>query len=127
MTWDTGTPWFDVALIATLFAVGSICFGRFEEHRPRWRRLLKFALVSTVYLVLSRSAGRGWAVAILSAPLAGAAWIHLVWLPRHGINGWTAEPRDRYLALVRRSRSAAGVDGAGPGSHHMNDRSYEPR
>lgn len=32
-----------------------------------------------------------------------AVWIHLVWLPRRGINGWTAEPRAEYLALEKRA------------------------
>jgi len=25
--------------------------------------------------------------------------IHLWWLPKHGINGWTGEPREKYYAL----------------------------
>jgi hypothetical protein len=37
-------------------------------------------------------------------PAIFAAWIHLVWLPRRGINGWTAEPRDQYLMLVKHTR-----------------------
>jgi hypothetical protein len=40
--WSVDTPWFDVAVVSTAIAVGSILFGRFEEHKPRWRRLLKF-------------------------------------------------------------------------------------
>jgi hypothetical protein len=109
MPWHTGTPWFDVALVTSLFAAGTICFGRFEEYRPRWRRLLKLVLVTAVFVAVSRTAGRGWALALLSLPLGAAAWVHLVWLPRHGINGWTGEPRDRYLALVAR-RPAPGPD-----------------
>jgi hypothetical protein len=26
-------------------------------------------------------------------------YIHAVWLPSKGINGWTAEPRDKYYQL----------------------------
>jgi hypothetical protein len=37
-------------------------------------------------------------------PLSLAAWVHLVWLPRHGVNGFTAEPREKYLALVKEAR-----------------------
>ncbi|HEX9164515.1 MAG TPA: hypothetical protein VF862_01290 [Gemmatimonadales bacterium] len=102
MHWSTDTPWFDCFLITAIFAVGSICFGRFEEHRPRPRRLLKLALVTAAFVALSQAAGRGIALALLAVPLAGAAYVHLVWLPGHGVNGWTAEPRDRYLALVSR-------------------------
>lgn len=99
--WHTETIWFDVAVVMAIFAVGSILFGRFEEHKPRWRRLLKVAIVLALVLTISATAGRVWAYGLLALPLAGAAWVHLVWLPRHGINGWTAEPRDKYLALLR--------------------------
>jgi len=39
--WDTDTYWFDVALVVTFFMLGHLFFGRFVEHRSRWRRLLK--------------------------------------------------------------------------------------
>jgi hypothetical protein len=29
-----------------------------------------------------------------------AAYVHIVWLPKHGINGWTGEPKDKYYALI---------------------------
>jgi hypothetical protein len=99
--WRTDTLWFDVAVVMTIFAVGSILFGRFEEHKPRWRRVLKVAVVLAVTLALATTMGRLWAYGVLMLPLLGAAWAHLYWLPKHGINGWTAEPRDKYLELVR--------------------------
>jgi hypothetical protein len=108
--WRTDTIWFDVAVIMAVFAVGSILFGRFEEHKPRARRLLKVIIVLAVTLTLSATAGRLWAYGVLALPLLGAAWVHMYWLPKHGISGWTAEPRDKYLALVnakqRSSRAA---------------------
>lgn len=102
--WRTDTLWFDVAVVMSIFTVGSILFGRFEEHKPRWRRLLKAAIVLAVVLALSATVGRLWAYGVLALPLLGAAWVHLYWLPKHGINGWTAEPRDTYLDLVRGRR-----------------------
>lgn len=98
--WRIDTIWFDVAVVMTVFAIGGILFGRFEEHKPRWRRLLKVVLVTAVVLALATMVGRAWAYGPLAVPLIGAAWVHLVWLPKHGINGWTAEPREKYLELV---------------------------
>ena len=98
--WRTDTLWFDVAVVMTIFAVGSILFGRFEEHKPRARRVIKVAIVLAVTVLLSATAGRLWAYGVLAVPLLGAAWVHLYWLPKHGINGWTAEPREKYLELV---------------------------
>lgn len=100
--WSIDTRWFDVAVVMTIFAVGNVLFGRFEEHKPRGRRVIKVALVLVTTLSIADLAGRAWAYGVLAVPLVGAAWVHLVWLPRHGVNGWTAEPRDRYLALVKR-------------------------
>jgi len=108
--WETDTRWFDVSVVLGLFAAGSILFGRFEQHKPRVRRLLKVVVILAVTVGLASTAGRIWAYGVLAVPLAVAAWVHLVWLPRHGISGWTAEPYDKYLALVtsraRRRRPA---------------------
>ena len=98
--WSIDTPWFDVAVVATGFAVGAMLFGHFEAHKPRLRRVLKFAGVLAITVTLAQTLGRPWAYGWMAVPLSIGAWVHLVWLPRHGINGWTAEPRDRYLSLV---------------------------
>jgi hypothetical protein len=107
--WDTNTLWFDTAVVLGIFAVGNILFGHFEEHNPKWRRLLKVATVLIVIVSLSATVGRTWAFGVLALPLLVAAYVHLRWLPSHGINGWTGEPRERYLALVTRRRPHSGL------------------
>ena len=97
------TRWFDVAVILGIFAFGSILFGRFEEHKSRSRRVLKVILVLAVTLVVMELAGRAVGYALLAVPLIAATYVHAWWLPKHGINGWTAEPRDQYLALVTKT------------------------
>jgi len=107
--WSMETPWFDVAVVLGIFAVGNILFGHFEAHRPKWWRLLsrwQVAIVLVAMLALSTTVGRRWAYGALLLPLLlGAVYVHLYWLPKHGINGWTGEPRERYLALVTKRRS----------------------
>lgn len=98
--WNTDALWFDAAIVLGIFAVGSILFGHFEEHKPKWRRLLKVAIVLMVVLSLSATAGRGWAFGVLAIPLLGAVFVHVWWLPRHGVHGWTGEPKERYYELV---------------------------
>lgn len=98
--WNTETLWLDVAVVTFVFAVGTILFGHFEEHRPKWRRLLKVVVVLVVVVGLSWSVGRVWAFTVLLVPILGAAVIHVWWLPKHGINGWTGEPKDRYYELI---------------------------
>jgi hypothetical protein len=100
--WSTDSLWFDLAIVMSIFAFGNVMFGRFEDHKPRGRRVLKVAIVSTVVLLLSATVGRPWSFGLVGVMLLAAAWVHIYWLPKHGINGWTAEPRDKYLALVTR-------------------------
>jgi hypothetical protein len=102
--WNTNTLWFDVAIVMSIFAFGSVLFGRFEEHKPRGRRVLKVLIVLAVTVGLSATAGRLWAYGVLAVPLIAAAYVHLVWLPKRGINGWTAEPRDKYLEVIKARR-----------------------
>jgi hypothetical protein len=96
----TDVLWFDAAIVLGIFAVGSILFGHFEEHRPKWRRLLNVAIVLAVVLSLSATVGRAWAFGVLAIPLIGALIVHGWWLPKHGVNGWTGEPKERYYELV---------------------------
>jgi hypothetical protein len=104
--WQINSYWFDVAMVMSIFAIGNILFGHFEEHSPKPRRVLKVVVVLAVVLGLASTVGRGWAYLFLAALFAGAVYIHLRWLPKHGINGWTGEPRDKYLELVKAKRGA---------------------
>ncbi len=98
--WRTDTLWFDIAIVMTMIAVGSILCGHFEEHKPKWRRLLKVLIVLAVVLTLSATVGRVWGFGVLAVPLLGAAYVHLRWLPKRGINGWTGEPKTKYYELI---------------------------
>lgn len=103
--WATNTLWFDTAVVMGIFAIGNITLGHFEEHRPKWRRLLKVAVVLGVFLTVSAAAGRIWAFSLLALPLTGAAIVHLWWLPKHGVHGWTGEPKERYYELIGHKRN----------------------
>lgn len=102
--WGRQTAWFDLAVILGVFALGSVLFGRFEQHKPRARRVAKVVLVSALYVGIAQGAGRLWSGLFLAAVAVGAAVVHAWWLPKHGISGWTAEPYDKYLELVTRRR-----------------------
>ncbi len=98
--WETDVLWFDTTIVLGLFAVGSVLFGHFEDHKPKWRRLLKVLIVLGVVLALSATVGRVWAFGVLAIPLLGAVVVHVWWLPKHGVNGWTGEPKERYYELI---------------------------
>jgi hypothetical protein len=91
--------WFEIAVVQTLFAAGGILFGHFEEGTPKWRRLLKLATVTTLAVAVSHFFGRAAFWGMLGVMAVAVLAIHAWWLPKHGINGWTGEPKDRYYAL----------------------------
>lgn len=102
--WQINTNWFDVAVVLGIFAFGNILFGHFEEHKPKPQRVLKVVLLLAIVLGLSQTLGRSWAYGFLALLLVFVAYVHLRWLPQHGINGWTGEPKDKYLELVQSKR-----------------------
>ena len=91
--------WMEIAVVAIIFAVGNIVFGHWEEGTPKWRRLLKFVLMTGLVVAISATAGRPWAFAFLGLLAVFVVIVHAWWLPRLGINGWTGEPKAKYYAL----------------------------
>ena len=91
--------WFEVAVITTIFAVGNILFGHFEEGSPKWRRILKIFLFIVITILLTETLGRLWFYVMLALMAIAVLFIHGWWLPKHGINGWTGEPQEKYYEL----------------------------
>ena len=91
--------WFELAIISTLVVVGSILFGHFEEMTPKWKRLLKFVIYTTVLCLISWYFGRKWFYIVLGIASLFPLIVHVWWLPRKGINGWTGEPKEKYYEL----------------------------
>jgi len=91
--------WMEVAVVASIFAVGNIVFGHWEFGTPKWRRVLKFVVFVGITVGLSAGLGRRWAFGFLGVLGVAVLVVHAWWLPRHGINGWTGEPKEKYYAL----------------------------
>jgi surface polysaccharide O-acyltransferase-like enzyme len=98
--WRTDTYWFDVAVISFLLMLGQLFFGRFSEHQPRWRRLLKSLVGIALVVGTAVLFGRAWSWALIGAIVIAVLVVHGWWLPSKGVNGWTAEPRHRYNELL---------------------------
>ena len=74
--------------MALLLAVGNLVF---------WRRILKVIVALAVTAVVSL--GVIGIIAWFAIVILPIVYIYAIWLPRRGVNGWTAEPRDKYHAL----------------------------
>jgi hypothetical protein len=85
--------------LSPVFAFGQIFFGHFELHTAKWRRVLKIVGLTVLACAISTLFGRGWVFVLLGALLGFFIVIHAWWLPKKGINGWTAEPREKYYLL----------------------------
>jgi ABC-type sugar transport system permease subunit len=95
----TNTLWFEVAVITSIFAVGLIFFGHFEAETPKWRRVLKTIVMTALASTISAVFGRIWFFVLLASLFVVGLYVHAWYLPRHGINGLTGEPKEKYYAL----------------------------
>jgi hypothetical protein len=86
-------------LAALLLAIGNVVFWRFDPHQRLWRRLLKIVAALAITAIVSHYFGTVGVVIWFILAALPVVYVHAIWLPLHGINGWTAEPRDKYHAL----------------------------
>lgn len=93
---STDTLWFDVSLITGITAFGSIYFGHFELHTPKWRRVLKLIFFIVLAVAITSFAGRMWTYVLLGVMVVGVVVVHGIILPSKGINGLTGEPKEKY-------------------------------
>lgn len=90
---------FEIATVSLLLLFGQIFFSHFEEKTPRWRILLKNILGLVLFVSVSYFFGRFWFWVALVLALIPVMIIHLWWLPKNGVNGWTGEPKEKYYEL----------------------------
>jgi hypothetical protein len=86
-------------MVALLLTFGNIALRHFEPRMPLWRRFLKTFIALTITAAVSYYFGRTGVIVALGVAAVPLIYIHAIWLPRHGVNGWTGEPRDKYYAL----------------------------
>jgi hypothetical protein len=99
VNFSINTLWFEIAVITGIFAFGQIFFAQFAVDTPKWRKVLKVVLFITLACVLSAVFGRIWFFMLLAILFLAFIVTHGWWLPKHGINGLTAEPKEKYYAL----------------------------
>ena len=89
----------DVLTVAVFLMFGNIMFRHFEPRASLLRRVLKVVATLAVTAVISYYFGRTGVIVAFGVAMLPVIYIHAIWLPRHGVNGWTDEPRDKYYAL----------------------------
>ena len=97
--WQTDTLWMEVGIVSTTIALGHIFLGHFEERTPRSRKFFKYVGAMALVLGLSYFFGRTIALSVYGLLYLPVLYIHWVYLPKMGINGWTGEPKDKYYEM----------------------------
>lgn len=96
--------WIDLLVVVVGWLVGNMLFHRFEEHLHWSRRAAKFAITVAVFALVGWMGGPWLFYGLLALMTVGQVYLHAVYFPRHGVNGFTAEPHDRYLALIAKMK-----------------------
>ena len=89
----------DVGAMAIFLALGNIAFRHFDPFQPLWRRLLKVVVALAITAGVSYYFGRIGVIIVFAAVLIPLIYVHGIWLPLNGVNGWTGEPKEKYYAL----------------------------
>lgn len=96
-----------VEILSVLIIAGIayfLVFNNFEKHLPVQRRVLKLFIVVGVLTVIGILFGRFAFWGIITLMTIGQVYLHGIYFPKHGINGLTAEPHDKYLEVINKMK-----------------------
>lgn len=99
-----------VSLVEILIVLTIAClayfvvFNNFEKHLPIKRRGIKLLVVVGILAIIGTIFSRYafWGVIMLMT--IGQMYLHGWYFPKHGINGVTAEPHDKYLEVIAKMK-----------------------
>lgn len=91
-------------IVVSGWLAGNVLFRAFERHVSVRKRVAKLAVILVVLYGVGMIGGRWAMYGLLLVMAAGMTVLHAWWFPKHGVNGVTAEPYDRYLRLIGKTR-----------------------
>lgn len=95
----------EILIVLTIASLAYfVFFNKFEKHVPIQRRITKLVILvgvlSVIGILFSRFAFWG----VIALMTVGQVYLHGVYFPKHGINGLTAEPYDKYIELTEKMK-----------------------
>ncbi|HCR72433.1 MAG TPA: hypothetical protein DIW23_13375 [Anaerolineae bacterium] len=95
----------EILIVLTIASLAYfVFFNNFEKHVPMQKRITKLFIVvgvlSIIGILFSRFAFWG----VIGLMTIGQFYLHGVYFPKHGINGLTAEPYNKYLELTEKMK-----------------------
>ncbi len=96
------------AEILIVFTIASmayfLAFNNFEKHIPIQHRVTKLFVVIGVLAIIGILFGRFAFWGLITLMTIGQIYLHGWYFPKHGINGLTAEPYDKYLETIEKMK-----------------------
>ena len=94
--------------ILIVFTIASLAyfvvFNKFEKHVPMQRRITKLLIVIGVLSIIGILFSRVAFWSMIGLMTIGQVYLHGLYFPKHGINGLTAEPYDKYLETIEKMK-----------------------
>lgn len=81
-----------------------VVFNNFEKHIPIQQRVTKLFIVVGVLAAIGILFSRYGFWGMIALMTVGQVYLHGVYFPKHGINGLTAEPYDKYLEVIEKMK-----------------------
>ena len=101
-------PAVNLVEILIVLAIASLAyfvvFNNFEKHLPVKRRVIKLFVVVVILAVIGIVFSRYAFWGVISLMTIGQVYLHSWYFPKHGINGLTAEPHDKYLEVIAKMK-----------------------
>jgi hypothetical protein len=94
----------DLLIVSVVMNVLIVLFGHFEVYTPKWRRVVKVAVLLGGTAGFSTLVGH-WSLLFFAAVMGGGASYHTWWCLKNDIHPLTAEPRDHYELLIKARRA----------------------
>ena len=95
----------EILIVLTIASLAYfVVFNNFEKHVPTTQRVTKLLVVigvlAAIGIFLSRYAFWG----VIGLMTIGQVYLHGWYFPKHGINGLTAEPHEKYLEVIAKMK-----------------------
>jgi len=101
----TAVSFTEIFIVFTIASIAYfLAFNNFEKHVPMQRRITKLFIVVGVLAVIGILFSRVAFWGVITLMTIGQVYLHGVYFPKHGINGLTAEPYDKYLETIEKMK-----------------------
>jgi amino acid transporter len=95
----------EILIVLTIASLAYfVVFNNFEKHLPIKRRAIKLFIVVGILAVIGILFSRYAFWGMIALMTAGQVYLHGWYFPKHGINGLTAEPHDKYLEVIKKMK-----------------------